>query len=144
MLIIGHCISSLAAFIRPRLFPQRLQPSLFISISRECSPHLSQRIGLGFYVAPKHGAARAINTSEWKSGRAGKQRTEAGRSQGTPPGEAFPGGSLQSGNYWFNDGKVPSQAPIAIGPTACTRMTPSSNEQNAFTPVVFWLSAEAS
>jgi hypothetical protein len=47
-------------------------------------------------------------------------------------------------NYWFRAAKVPSQAPIAIGPTACTRTTASSNEQNARTPVVFWLMAEAS
>src|SRR5262249_22404227 len=33
---------------------------------------------------------------------------------------------------------------MAIGPTACTRTTASSNEQNARTPVVFWLIAEAS
>jgi hypothetical protein len=46
--------------------------------------------------------------------------------------------------YWFKAAKVPSQAAIAMGPTAWTRTTPSSKEQNARTPVVFWLIAEAS
>lgn len=49
-----------------------------------------------------------------------------------------------SRTYWFNAVNVPSQAAIAIGPTAWTRTTASSKEQNARTPVVLWLMAEAS
>jgi hypothetical protein len=46
-------------------------------------------------------------------------------------------------SYCDNGAIVAAQVPGAIGPTAWKRTTPSSTEQNARTPVVFWVRALA-